>query len=91
MNTRWHKEVLEALGMMAAKARIVNKLNAAYATSDDPELRDLTSALISEVKTANSNTKAFSLLDLRNGVSTAQAAEMYCKSVAFGESNSGIT
>ena len=90
MNTRWHKEVLEALAMMASKARVINKLNAANAKSDDPKLRDLTSTLISEVKAANSNTKVFSPLDLRNGVPTAQAAERYCKSVAFGEKNSDI-
>lgn len=85
MNTRWHKEILEALGMMARKDRIVNKLNAAFAKSDDPKLRDLASTLISEVKAASSNTKAFSPIDLRNGVPTAQAAAEYCRSIAFGK------
>jgi len=83
MDTRWHKEVLEALGMMATKGRIVNKLNAAYAKSDDPKLRDLASTLIKEVKAAGSNTKVFSPIDLRNGVPTAQAAKKYCESMAF--------
>lgn len=86
MNTKYHKEVLEALGMMATKDRIVNKLNSAYSKSDDPKLREFASTLINEVKAASSNTKAFSLKDLKNGVPTALASEKYCKSVVFGES-----
>lgn len=91
MNIRWHKEVLYALGMMASKSRIVNKLNAAYAKSDDPKLRDLASRLISEVKAASSNTKVFPPIDLKNGVPTASLAAKYCESVAFSKSDVDIT
>lgn len=81
MNSKWHKEVLEALGMMATKDRIVNKLNAAYAKSDDPKLRDLAKVLISEVKATSSNTEAFPLIDLKNSVPTAQLVQKYCNSI----------
>lgn len=71
--------------MMASKDRIVNKLNGVCAKSDDPKLRDLAATLISEVKAASSNTRAIPPIDLSNGVPTAQAAQKYCKSIAFGE------
>jgi len=85
MNIKWHKEVLEALGMMAGKDRIVNKLNSAASKSDDPQLREIASSLISEVKAASSNTKVFPPRDLKNGVPSAKKAIMYCESIAFGE------
>ncbi|RTL03938.1 MAG: hypothetical protein EKK65_02700 [Lysobacterales bacterium] len=83
MNTKWHRETIEAIGMMAKKSRIVNKLNAVVAHSDDPELRMLAEKLINEILAANSNTEAIAPKQLKNSVPTAQKALEYCNSLAY--------
>ncbi len=85
MNTKWHRETIEALGMMAKKPRIVNKLNAVVAHSDDPELRKLAEKLIKEILAASSNTEAIAPGQMINGVPTAKKAIAYCNSLAHRE------
>jgi hypothetical protein len=83
MNTKWHIEALEALGMKAGKATIINKLNSASIRTEDPKLRDLAKQLIDEVQAASSNTKAFAPKDLTHGVPTAKVAIAYLESVIY--------
>ncbi len=83
MNTKWHREVIEALGMRATKPRILNKLNVVFAHSDDPKLRKLAEVLIKEIRAASSNTEAASPKELCNGVPTAKEALEYCESIAY--------
>lgn len=85
MNTKWHREMIEALGMMAKKSRIVNKLNAVVAHSDDPELRKLAEKLIKEILDTSSNTETIAPKQMSNGVPTAKNALEYCKSLAYRE------
>lgn len=85
MNKKWHKEVMEALGMMASKARIVNKLNAAAVKSDDPKLRIYAEKLITEIQTANSNTESRRPKDMLNSVPKAKKVISYCESIVFSE------
>lgn len=83
MNTKWHRETIEALGMMAKKPRIVNKLNSVVAHSDDPKLRILAEKLIGEILAASSNTEAMAPKKMVNGVPTANEALQYCNSLAY--------
>lgn len=85
MNTKWHREMIEALGMMAKKSRIVNKLNAVVAHSDDPELRKLAEKLIGEIRATSSNTEASAPKEMRIGVPTAKKTLDYCNSLAYRE------
>lgn len=85
MNTKWHRETIEALGMMAKRPRIVNKLNAVVAHSDDPELRKLAEKLIGEILAASSNTEAMAPKEMKNGVPTAKKATEYCNLLAYRE------
>ena len=79
----WYRETIEALGMMATKRQIVNKLNAVAAHSDDPELRKLVEQLISEILSAGSNTTANAPKNMKIGVPTAQKALRYCQERAY--------
>lgn len=83
MNIKWHRVVIEALGMRATKPRILNKLNEVFAHSDDPKLRKFAEVLSKEILAANSNTEAVSPKELCNGVPTAKDALEYCKSIAY--------
>ena len=83
MNTKWHLKTIEALGMLASKSRIVNKLNAVSAHSDDPQLRALAENLIDEIRSASTNTEAMPPKQMKNGVPTAEKAIKYCESKAY--------
>jgi hypothetical protein len=85
MNTKWHRETIEALGMMSKKPSIVNKLNAVVAHSDDPELRKLAEKLIKEILATSSNTESCAPKEMSNGVPTASKALEYCNSLAYRE------
>ena len=85
MNTKWHKETIEALGMLAPKKRIVNKLNAVVSHSDDKRLIEFAAVLINEILAANSNTEVMRPREMKNGVPTASKAIAYCKSLAYSD------
>lgn len=69
--------------MMAPKARIVNKLNAVAAQSDDHELRKLAEQLIDEIMAASSNTASIAPRNMKNAVPTGQIALKYCQDRAY--------
>lgn len=83
MSKNWYRETIEALGMQAAKNRIINKLNAVHAYSEDASLRGMTARLISELNSASSNTQAFSPIQMRNGVPSAKSVLEYCEARAY--------
>lgn len=85
MKTKWHRETIEALGMIAPKKRIVNKLNAVAAHSDDPRLQKMAEVLIKEILSAISNTQGMAPVDMKNGVPSAKAAIEYCSSQIHSE------
>ncbi|WP_139326374.1 hypothetical protein [Azonexus hydrophilus] len=79
----WYRETIEALGMMAPRARIVNKLNTVAAQSDDHELRKLAEQLISEIMAAESNTTSIAPKNMKNGVPSGRKALKYCQDRAY--------
>lgn len=83
MNTKWHRETIEALGMHANKSSILNKLNAAYAHSDDMKLRSLVEPIIEEISSLQSNTKSIAPKDMIIGVPSAQKTLEYCHAMAY--------
>ncbi len=85
MNTKWHRETIEALGMMTKRSRIVNKLNGVVARSDDPELRKLAERLIGEILAAGTNTEGMAPKEMKIGVPTAKKALEYCNPLAYRE------
>lgn len=83
METKWHRETVEALGMHAKKPRILNKLNAVATHSDDQRLRKLAESLISEILSTSTNTEVMAPKDMVNGVPSARKTLEYCKSLAY--------
>ncbi len=83
MNTIYHQEVLEALGMLASKQTICNKLSKAYAKTDDQLLRDMIPSLLSEIKSTSVNTRVMTPKDCKRGIPSATKAVSYCETVLF--------
>ena len=83
MNLNEHQEVLEAMGMLASKSAICNKLNRVYVRTDDPEFRTLILRVISEIQTTSNNTRVQSPKNMKNGVPSSMKLVRYCESSLF--------
>ncbi|WP_339073892.1 hypothetical protein [Teredinibacter turnerae] len=84
MDNKWHKEALEAVGTLAKKASILNKLNKAYVHSEDVKLRELIQLVQTELERTSNNPSVMPIAQMRNGVPTASKLLAYCESVVFG-------
>ena len=83
MNTKWHRETIEALGMMASLDRVVNKLNAVLAHSDDPKLRRMAETLIQELRRSTTSPKVAPAREQKIAVPTASVVLQYCRGIAY--------
>jgi len=83
METKWHRETIEALGMYGKKTSIINKLNKAYAHTEDKKLRDLIKNVQTELLYTSNSTDTLPVKDMRVGVPTARVLYKYCEDVAF--------
>jgi hypothetical protein len=81
--TKWYRETIEALGMLAPKARIINKLNKVAAHSDDAQLREMARTLIKEISSATANTTSIAPQNMKNAVPSAKQVIAYCEPLAY--------
>ena len=87
-NIKWYREAIEAieaLHIQSPENRIINKLAAVHAHSDDPKAREYAKQVIEEIKTAQGNTKTQSCVEMKRGVPTARRLLAHCRARAYQE------
>ncbi len=73
-----YQEVLEAIGMLANRSTIVNKLNKIFAHTKDIELRSMVGSILVDISSESGiNTKRITLRD-SNRIKTKKI-EYYCR------------
>lgn len=77
----WYKETIEALGMYGSRERILNKLNAVYAHSDDEMLREKVGTVMEQIKSSGDQYNAPK--ELTHGVQDVKGLMEYCQSKAY--------
>jgi hypothetical protein len=76
-NSADYKEVVEAIGMLANKSTISNKLNRVFAHTKDVQLQNMVGNLLAKLPEKGINTKVISLR-ASNAVKTKEI-ESYCR------------